>query len=133
MLNLEQYVSASGKYPERMKSPELTLELIDNAISLLDKVNLFLSDIGIKNVTVSSGFRPSAVNLVTPGAAAKSHHMTCHAIDILDSNGRLGKLALDNLNLLEKHGLYMEDKSSTISWLHLQDIKPRSGNRVFKP
>lgn len=133
LINLEQYASASGKYPERLKDPEFSLEVIDNALKLLDKINALLAELNITKVSVSSGFRPSGVNSKIPGAAKKSNHMVGHACDLEDVDGKLDKLFLENLKLLEKHGLYLEHPDNTKNWSHLQDISPKSGNRVFNP
>lgn len=133
MINLEQYATASGKYPSRFKDPEFTLEVMDNAQKLLDKVNAFLAELGVKDVKVSSGFRPSAVNSATPGAAKKSNHMLGLAVDLLDTDGKLDKLFMDNLKIMEKYELYLESPESTSGWAHLQSVSPKSGNRVFKP
>lgn len=66
-----------------------------------------------------------------------SRHLSGDAADLVDSQDqRLAKFCLDNLDLLERLGLYMEDPSRTKSpsaWVHLQRIPPASGNRVFMP
>lgn len=132
MLILEDLVTASGKYPERFKSPELTLEVIDNGMALLDKVNALLSDLGIQNVKVSSGFRPSAVNAGIPNAAKKSSHMICKAIDLEDPDGKLDKLIESRPDLLRKYGLFQENPVSTKNWAHLDCAdRPDRPSRQF--
>lgn len=133
-ITYESYITASGKYPERLKSLELTPELIDNANKLVDVINSFLFELGdIKEIVVSSGFRPSDVNNNTPGAAKKSNHTKCLAVDIADANGSIDKIMMDNLELLKKHGLYLEDPQFTKNWSHVQITAPKSGKRVFIP
>lgn len=122
MINLEQYASAHGKYPNRLKDPEFTLEVMDNAQKLLDKVNAFLVEIGVKDVKVSSGFRPSAVNAATPGAAKKSAHLSGLAIDIEDPDGKLDELVVSKPDLLRKYGLFVEDPKSTPKWCHIDCV-----------
>lgn len=133
MISLNDYLTANGRYPERAKSPELTPELLNNAKTLLDKVNNFLSEVGITKVSVSSGFRPSAVNASVKGAAVKSNHTKCLAVDLLDPHGDIDAMLLMNVPLLEKYGLYIEDSASTSTWAHIQCVAPKSKNRFFKP
>lgn len=143
VIDLQSYLTASGSYPDRAKSPEITPELLQNAKNLLKKVNALLNDLDITKAHVTSGFRPSAVNASTKGAAKKSHHTTMNAIDIADDKAqtlanKLMKDAEDNKanSLLAKHGLYMEHPQHTLGknsgWLHLQQIAPGSKSLVFK-
>jgi hypothetical protein len=85
-----------------------------------------------KPLSVSSGWRPGIFNKKA-GGANNSAHITCEAIDIHDADGEFAKWCLDNLDVLEKAGLYMEDPSRTIGWVHLQTRAPASGKRVFLP
>lgn len=139
MLKLEDLLTSSGRYPERLKSAELTDELKQNGQRLLDHVNALLKDLNITKVSISSGFRPSAVNASISNASKKSLHMSCLAIDLLDDKAQsLGKLILANPELLKKHNLWLEDLSATIgkytNWVHL-DIgnRPDRPIRVFRP
>lgn len=145
-ITLEQYMMGRDKkYPD-----ELLPEYIENATRLLEKVNALLEEIVTEQVTitdtivtfeihpvnkslVSSGWRPPQVNASTSGAAPKSKHMTCNAIDIYDPDGDLDDYLMDNTSLLKKYGLSMEHPSATKGWCHLQQIPPRSGKTVFYP
>ena len=120
-ISLKDYLTASGKYPERENHPELTPELKKNAESFLKTLNAFLAEIGLTNVKVSSGFRPSAVNASTPGSAKKSLHMICLACDIEDSDGSKDNLVDSRDDLLKKHGLWQESPAATKGWLHLDN------------
>ena len=133
MIDLENYITASGKYKDRLKSDELTKEVKDNAVILINKVNQLLKDLGIESVIVSSGFRTSAVNAATKGAAKKSLHMTGKAVDIADAKHELAHKILARPDLLDKYELWMEDIAATPTWCHL-DIGTRSPRplRVFK-
>ena len=129
-------ITASGAYPERANSPELTEEVKDNIDELIEKVNALLADLGVKSVKLSSGFRPSAVNAKIANAAKKSNHSIGKALDIMDDkNQSLAKKV--TIELLEKHDLYMEDpaytKGKSTNWVHLQTPKTKSGKRVFIP
>lgn len=134
VIKLEDYITANGKYKDRLDSPELTEEVKDNAVILLNKVNQLLDELKIKSAIVSSGFRPSAVNAQTKGAAKKSLHMTGCAVDIADANNELGKLILTRPDLLKKYGLWMEDIAATPTWCHLDMSTKRKDRelRVFK-
>ncbi len=136
ILTFDAVATSSGRYPERVRSPEFTPEIEGNINKLLPPVNAMLRNLGVSRVEVTSGFRTSASNSSTPNAAKKSNHMLGLAVDILDDeNQTLGKKI--TLELLEKYNLYMEDLSATIgkntNWVHLQVVKTKSGRRVFKP
>jgi uncharacterized protein YcbK (DUF882 family) len=129
-------ITASGSYPERLKSKELTQEVTDNIDKLIIPVNNLLAELGIKSVKISSGFRPSAINAAVANAAKKSAHQSGEAVDIIDDKGQsLAKKI--TLKLLEKYDLYMEDPAYTIgkntNWVHLSTRKTRSGKRIFIP
>lgn len=139
LITIEDYITASGSYPDRLKHPELTKELLANAELLLSKVIPFLTELGITKVRVSSGFRPTAINASVKGAAKKSNHTLCRAIDIVDNNNQdLSKLILSKPDLLIKYGLWLEDPAFTkgkwSAWAHL-DIASRKARpiQVFKP
>lgn len=134
MINLEDYISASGKYPERLNSEELTKAIKDNAVVLLNKVNQLLQELSITNVKVSSGFRPAAVNAKVKGAAKKSLHMSGRAVDIYDPEHTLIRKILANPDILKKYDLWMEDPSCTPTWCHLDNsTRTERPLRVFKP
>lgn len=139
LLSLNDVVTASGRYPERAKSPELTDDVKSNINDLIDKVLSLLLDLGIKQVSVSSGFRPSAVNAATKGAAKKSGHMAGKCVDIVDDKDQtLGKLIASKPELLRKYGLFLEDLASTkgqnSNWAHLDTIERKDRpSRTFKP
>lgn len=134
MIVLQDLLTSSGKYPERAKSDELTPPMLFDAKKLLIRVNKLLEELGIKRVTVSSGFRPSSVNNKIANAAKKSLHMTCNAIDILDVDGSLKKLIAAKPELLKKHSLWMEHELDAPTWLHLDQSKTRKDReiRIFR-
>lgn len=134
-MTFNDFVTASGKYPERLKSPELTDSVKKEIQITFDTVKAFFEELGldINNYSVSSGFRPSGVNAATPGAAKKSAHMVGTAVDILDDkNQTLGKLIRKIQNnqgkkgILGRHKLMMEKLEATIgkftNWVHLDRV-----------
>lgn len=134
MITREDVITASGTYPERAKSPELTQEVLDNIDELLRRVNPLLERLGIKNAKVTSGFRPSGVN--SKVGATKSAHVTGEALDILDDKGQSLAKSITRA-LLEEFDLYREDSDHTIgkytNWCHLSTRKTKSGKRIFIP
>lgn len=111
---------------------ELTDEIIANAMRTVEKANSLLTTFG-EDRDVTSGWRPSAVNKATLGAAFASKHMTARAIDISDPEGDLDEWCLANPSVLANIGLWQEHPASTKGWCHVQIVPPRSGNRVFYP
>lgn len=134
MISLSDLLTSSGKYPKRATHVECTDAVKANGEALLEKVNAFLTELGITSATVSSGFRPSEVNNAISTAAKKSLHMSGKAIDLLDdATGTLATLVYNNQELLKKHTLALENPGWTVGWVHLQSELPKSGNIVFIP
>lgn len=134
IITIEKYLMGRDK----LFPTEYTEEIQKNAEYLLQQINAFLVDLGVDTAEVSSGFRPAAINAATANAAKKSAHQTCEACDIKDDKYQtLANKVLARLDLLEKHGLYLEDPNNTkgkfSNWVHVQTRKTKSGNRVFKP
>lgn len=128
MLTIQDYwMGRDRKYPD-----SLTPEIEGNALELIDRVNILLSEFGQER-KVNSGWRPPEVNGKTPGAAPLSKHMKGLAIDLADPEGDLDEWCMDNLDSLERIGLWMEHPAATKGWCHLQSLPPRSGKRVFYP
>lgn len=134
IISLEDLLSSSGKYKDRMNSTECTEEVKENARQLLSKLNPLLIELGLQKCIVSSGFRTSDANKAANGAK-KSLHMIGSAIDIQDKDESLDK----RLNtpegdlLLKKYGLWQEIPTKTIGWVHLdnKDRGTRSKNQFI--
>lgn len=116
----------------RDKQYPLTQEMEQNLQKLLKALNLFRQMYG-KPMSVTSGYRPAAINATVANAAKKSNHMVCLACDFKDTDGSLDKYCMDNKYILEQCGLYLEHPDATPGWCHLQCVPPKSGNRVFRP
>jgi hypothetical protein len=109
-----------------------------NALDLVERVNHLLSMYRAEcpaapPTPVSSGYRPPAINQRTFGAAARSNHMICKAVDLRDPGDQLDDWCMVSLPLLESYGLWLEHPDATPGWCHLQSVGPRSGRRVFYP
>lgn len=115
------------KYPA-----EYTQEVSDNLDKLLPLLNQIRAA-WAKPMRVNSGWRPAAVNASVPGAAAKSKHTEGLAADISDVDGSLWAWVLQNLDLMQKLGIYLEDRRWTPTWVHFGFGPPKSGKRIFIP
>lgn len=69
-----------------------------------------------------------------------SKHLTCEAIDLWDPDKKIGNWCVGNIEFLQEHDVWMESlvvthKSAEASgrWIHLQNVAPSSGNRIFMP
>jgi hypothetical protein len=117
---------------------ELTDEIRANAAQTVSKANLLLNVFKAKTQDteirkVNSGWRPEQINGKTAGAAPRSKHMLGLAIDISDPEGDLKSWCMDNQDVLQDIGLWMEHPSACKGWLHVQVVPPKSQKRVFYP
>lgn len=123
MIKLKDYLMGRDK--------EFPLDMLQaqNAAELLARINWLFGNLKLKP-KVSSGYRPSAYNRQI-GGAKMSTHTVCAGVDLHDPDGMLAARMLDNLDLLEECGLWIENPRHTKNWVHL-DMKTRK-NRIFNP
>jgi uncharacterized protein YcbK (DUF882 family) len=123
------------------KLEDQTSEIQDNLKKLLEKLNLLRAAYG-KPMIVTSGLRTMADHLriyrekgITDKSKIpmQSRHLLGLACDFGDSKQELQKWCLANVAKLEEIGLWLEDFSATVNWVHVQIVPPKSGNRFFKP
>lgn len=126
-------VYANQLTPALRASADNTLARVNKLLAVMDVDGITLESSPITLTPVSSGWRPVAINAATPGAAARSLHITCEAIDLYDPEGVLDNWCMQNITLLEAYSLYLEHPAATKGWCHLQTRAPRSGKRVFYP
>lgn len=129
LVTLEMYTMGRiAQYPN-----EWTKEVEENAKHLLVNINAFLNELEVKSVSISSGWRPLAINK-SVGGASKSNHTIGKACDLKDADGKLKDLCEKHDDLLKKYGLWMECRESAPTWLHL-DNKDRGkrDKNIFKP
>lgn len=91
-----------------------------------------------KPMFVTSGVRSYLDQMRIDKAAGRkpsygSLHLKGAAVDIADKDHALWNWCMDNMELIEKIGLWLEDKRWTDSWLHFQCFAPKSGSRIFQP
>ncbi len=113
----------------------------DNLKILLEKANVIRSAYG-KPLTVSSGYRSLDDHLRIykekgiidqSKIPMASKHLYGQAIDFADPKQELQKWILANIKILEDNGIFCEDFSATVNWLHMQILPPKSGKRFFLP
>lgn len=109
-----------------------TPEQADNLVILLERMNKLRKAYN-KPMYITSGLRSAEDQARINPKAPKSRHLLGAACDIADGDGSLKKWVKANISLLETIGLWCEDFASTPSWLHVQIIPPKSGNRFFIP
>lgn len=126
---------------------DLTLDITENAVELLGVVNTLLEFAEEEGVLpaldettgtyVCSGWRPPQINDRTANSAKNSTHQSGLGVDLQDhADRRLARWCIQNLDLLERLGLYMEDPrwtGGTSPWVHLQYRPPMSRKRVYIP
>lgn len=128
MISLKEYY----KGRDVTYDSDLTPEIRASASKLLIKVNELLTIFGEPR-SCNSGWRPLTVQMEINPRAPNSKHVTGNAIDLEDKNGKFANWCMGNLLHLERLGLYLEDPKSTPTWVHLQQVAPKSGKRVFQP
>ena len=105
-----------------------------NKLLILAKGAGVILEANFRGHIVNSGWRPADINAATPGAAVKSLHMRCLAIDLYDPDGDIDDWCLANADtVLRDLALWLEHPATTKGWCHLQLSPPRSGRRTFYP
>lgn len=113
-----------------------TIQIADKLLVLAKLAGVTLETIpGTDGSIVTSGWRPPDVNAATPGAAVKSMHLSCEAIDLYDPDGDLDDWLMSDggQRAMADLGLWHEHPSCTKGWAHVQTRPPRSGRRTFYP
>lgn len=121
----------------RDKLKPLDVDQVENMLETIERANLLLSMFyadqpAAAKRKVNSGYRTPEINAAAGGAKA-SKHMTCQAVDLSDEDYELGEWLDGNQKALEQCQLWMEHKSKTPTWIHVQTVPPKSGKRVFYP
>jgi len=133
MLTVKKLLNGYDEYMQFKK--EINEELLSNLKDLADKVNEFLNHVGLRadQIVINSGFRPQAVNEATANSAKKSNHILGLAVDLKDPFNNLFNAFMkeENLSKAKELGLYFENPRHTSTWVHIQIVAPKSGNRVF--
>lgn len=111
----------------------ITTEFAQNALTLIQRVNRFLTSFG-EYRRILYGWKPEAKVLQeNPQTQRPSRHSSMQAVDLLDPEGDLDQFVMDNQRLLESCVLWAEHPATTKGWCHLQSVAPKSGRRIFYP
>lgn len=116
----------------RAKLEDLPEDIQANLLELHRKINLLRTAYN-KPMKVNDGLR-----IVKGGGATKSKHLLGAAIDLDDNDeGELWSWVLENLELIQEIGLWMEHPCWTHcakgTWMHFQITPPGSKHRIFVP
>lgn len=129
------------EFLKNYKKEDLPEEHQRNTIDLLGKINVIRELYGHMMI-VSSGYRSMEDHLriykekgITDvnKIPMKSKHLSAQAIDIADPHRLLKEWVILNEKILIEVGLWCEDLSYTIGWVHFQTVPPKSGKRFFIP
>lgn len=146
-------ISAAQYFGPYAEHPALTPEIRFKATAMLDVVN-DLYDLAARDGcelpdnprtgcgvsgSGNGGYRPPECKVGSP----TSEHKNGRAVDRYDPHRQFASWCLAHPEELEKRGLHMEDPRWTVTldehgkvvgaWVHLQDLPPKSGRRVFIP
>jgi hypothetical protein len=129
----EQYGHLLGH--DLLHNAGITVEAANKLLVLAKLAGVTLETSPRTGSIVSSGWRPPAVNEATPGAAPRSKHLSCQAVDLYDPDGDLDDWLMtdDGQHVMQDLGLWLEHPAATKTWCHVQTVPPRSGRRVFYP
>lgn len=125
-----KFISISEYLMGRAKLEDLTPEQVGNCNIIVPRANEFLEAFGSYR-EITSGYRRAEDNAKVPHPKAKSKHLICAAVDLEDKDAKLYNFARANEALLDKIGLWCEERQG--GWLHLQCLPPKSGKRFFIP
>ena len=128
MITLQEYYMGR----EVIYSKDLTVSVMQNAERLIATVNQLLSMFGEQR-KVNSGWRPKKLQMEINPRAPNSKHITGDAIDLEDRNGKFKLWCVAHEDVLESLGLHMEHPKATPTWVHLQQVAPKSGKVIFIP
>lgn len=103
-----------------------------NFAELYRRLNVLRSGYA-RPMLVTSGVRSAEDQLRINPKAKNSMHIRAAAADISDPGGELWEWLMENMNLCETLGMWMEDRLHTPRWCHLQILPPKSGSRIFIP
>ena len=128
-MNIPELVTKEELNPHKYK---LTPEQEINFHLLHAAVNILRHECGLPFV-ITSGVRSKEDQLKINPKNPKSAHTLAAACDILDKDRKIWVWCMDNLDCVIEAGIYLESKNFTPTWVHMQIIAPKSGNRVFLP
>lgn len=115
--------------PKRYVTTEIQTQNLENLAKLL---TLLEEQYGLEFM-INSGLRTKKDQERINPRVRHSAHLSGEAADINDPDGAIWSWLMDNMDLLIRYGLYLEARSYTSRWVHIQTRVPQSGNRIFIP
>ena len=110
----------------------VTEEQQSNLEELARRITL-LEELMEEEFWVSSGFRSNMDQLRINPRSPKSAHTEGMAVDLYDVNGHIYDFLVNNPDMVIKFDFYIELKTYTPKYIHIQTRKTASGSRFFKP
>lgn len=125
----------------------LNYELISNAQKLCQKLHDIQNAFG-HSLVVNSGYRTKEEQLKINPKAPNSWHTKFAAVDLADIDGRLWDFLTNHMlksiesggkeiplivDIVTHFNIYLEDRSATPTWVHIQIYPSKSGKRIFEP
>lgn len=114
-------------------------EVLNNMRKLCEKLQQIQDSYG-HQLVCNSGYRSPEEQMKINPKAPNSWHTKGAAIDISDKDNVLwfwlnqyslgSRVDMSNIQALD---VYLEDRSATPTWVHIQIYPPKSGKRIFKP
>lgn len=127
-----KYISVDEVLMGKITLEQLPDDMKKNINMLVPKVNDVIELFG-QYRAINSGYRtPEDQARINP-SAPQSKHLVCAAVDLEDKDRKLMSWCLSHLDILTRLGLWMENPTKTPTWIHLQCLPPKSGNRIFNP
>lgn len=134
VITVKDILTSSGKFPFRSVRWPPNAFQVGNAGELAIRLNKLQTSFE-RQLVLSSGYRPKAVNAKTTGASPDSWHIDCAAADVEDADGTLCAWVHAEEALVAHFGLWMEKThradGTRRNWVHFQIYPPASGERFF--
>ena len=110
----------------------VTQEQQSNLEELARRITL-LEELMEEEFWVSSGFRSKMDQLRVNPRSPDSAHTHGLAVDLYDTNGLIYDFLVNNTDMVIKLDFYIELKTYTPKYIHIQIRPTKSGTRFFKP
>ena len=131
LVTLSDYFSPHGPGKDEDQRMARADETLSRCNFLLVKFLVDYPDIYLPRCR--SGFRTEDMNKSMVGASPQSKHMSAEAIDLNDRFRVLARWCVNNLALMERAGVWMEDPRCTPVSVHWQIVPPKNQRRIFVP
>lgn len=118
------------------KGHELPETVLNNLLDLLDRINELdkYCPYDLIPTPGRSGYRTDEEQMLVNPKNPKSNHVMGLAVDIYDGDMIIFEWCENNLAILVRVGLWLENPRADMDQhLHIQSVPPRSGNRIFWP